>query len=178
MTFAIRVATERDIPALERLIPASVRALCAGSYSERQIEAALGRVFGVDRQLIADGTLYVAVAGEEVVGCGGWSKRQTLYGSDEGREQADPLLDPARDAARMRAFFVDPAWTRRGIGRRIIAACEAAAREAGFRRVELGATIPGEPLYAAMGYAVTDRFAIPLPEGETLPAAHMAKALE
>ena len=177
MALVVRLATERDIPSLTRLIPESVRSLSVGYYTERQIESSLGYVFGVDSQLIADGTYYVAVAGEEVVGCGGWSKRQTLYGSDQMKGEADPLLDPARDAARIRAFFVHPEWTRRGIGRRIIEACEVAARHEGFGRMELGATLPGEPLYAAMGYTVTDRFEIPLPDGESLPAAHMAKSL-
>ena len=177
MALVVRLATERDIPSLTRLIPESVRSLSVGYYTERQIESSLGYVFGVDSQLIADGTYYVAVAGEQIVGCGGWSKRQTLYGSDQMKEEADPLLDPARDAARIRAFFVHPEWTRRGIGRRIIEECEAAARREGFRRMELGSTLPGEPLYAAMGYTVTDRFEIPLPDGESLPAAHMAKSL-
>ena len=121
MALVVRLATERDIPSLTRLIPESVRSLSVGYYTERQIESSLGYVFGVDSQLIADGTYYVAVAGEQIVGCGGWSKRQTLYGSDQMKGEADPLLDPARDAARIRAFFVHPEWTRRGIGRRIIA---------------------------------------------------------
>ena len=113
----------------------------------------------------------------QIVGCGGWSKRQTLYGGDQMKGEADPLLDPVTDAARIRAFFVDPDHARQGIGRRIIEACEAAARQAGFTRMELGATLPGEPLYAAMGYAVTDRFDIALPDGEQLPCAHMVKPL-
>jgi N-acetylglutamate synthase-like GNAT family acetyltransferase len=176
VAFDVRLATEQDIPALNALIPRSARALSAGSYTERQIESAITHVFGVDSQLIADGTYYVVTAEDgRIVGCGGWSKRATLFGGDQMKEEADDLLDPARDAARIRAFFVHPAWTRRGIGRRIIAECEAAARRAGFRRAELGATLPGEPLYAAMGYAVTERFDIPMPDGEVLPAAHMVK---
>ena len=115
--------------------------------------------------------------GGRIVGCGGWSTRQTLYGGDQMKAAADPLLDPATDAARIRAFFVHPDHARQGIGRRIIEACEAAAQQAGFTRMELGATLPGEPLYAAMGYAVTDRFEIALPDGERLPCAHMAKTL-
>jgi GNAT superfamily N-acetyltransferase len=177
MSYVVRLATRQHIPSLVRLIPDSVRALSAGLYTERQIESALVHVFGVDSQLIADGTYYVAAADSQIVGCGGWSKRQTLYGGDQMKAEADPLLDPSQDAARIRAFFVHPTWTRRGIGRRIIEACEAAARQAGFQRMELGATVPGEPLYAAMGYAVTERFAIAMPDGESLPAAHMAKTL-
>ena len=173
----LRLATMRDIPDLNALIPLSARALSAGVYTGRQIERAIDHIFGVDSQLIADGTYFVVSADEQIVGCGGWSKRKTLFGGDQMKGEADDLLDPARDAARIRAFFVHPAWTRRGIGRRIIDACEAAAREAGFRRMELGATLPGEPLYAAMGYAVTERFDIPMPDGEVLPAAHMTKSL-
>ena len=177
MSYVIRLATDQDVASLSGLIPASVRALSAGYYTDRQIERALGYVFGVDSQLIADGTYYVAVADDQIVGCGGWSKRQTLYGSDQMKGEADPLLDPAQDAARIRAFFVHPAWTRQGIGRRIIEECEAAARREGFRRMELGATLPGEPLYAAMGYTVTERFEIALLDGESLLAAHMVKSL-
>lgn len=176
MTYTIRPATEAEIPALHSLIPASVRGLSA-VYSARQIEAALGVVFGVDSQLIADGTFYVAETNGVLAGCGGWSKRRTLYGGDEGKTGPDALLDPATDAARIRAFFIHPDHARRGIGRRLVETCEAAARAAGFTRMELGATPVGEPLYAAMGYAVTDRFTIELADGETLPASHMAKRL-
>jgi GNAT superfamily N-acetyltransferase len=179
MAYTLRLATEDDIPALRELIPRSARALSVGYYTERQVDSMIRHAIGVDTQLIADGTYYAAVteANGHIVGCGGWSKRQTLYGGDQMKEAADPLLDPAVDAARIRAFFVDPDHARQGIGRRIIEACETAARQAGFTRMELGATLPGEPLYAAMGYAVTDRFDIALPDGEQLPCAHMAKTL-
>src|SRR5215207_1080488 len=133
MSYVMRLATEQDIPSLSQLIPASVRALSVGYYTDRQIERAIGYVFGVDSQLIADGTYYVAVADDQIVGCGGWSKRQTLYGSDQMKGEADPLLDPTRDAARIRAFFVLSEWSRRGIGRCIIEKCEAAAQREGFR---------------------------------------------
>ena len=177
MSFVVRLATERDVPSLERLITESARTLSAGYYTERQIESAIVHIFGVDSQLIADGTYYAAVMAGQIVGCGGWSKRSTLFGGDQMKGDVDDLLDPARDAARIRAFFVHPAWVRRGIGRRIIEECEAAARGQGFSRMELGATLPGEPLYAAMGYAVTRRFDIAMPDGEVLPAAHMVKSL-
>ena len=179
MAYALRLATEADVPALRELIPRSARALSVGYYTNRQVESMIRHAIGVDSQLIVDGTYYVAVteADGQIVGCGGWSKRQTLYGGDQMKGEADPLLDPVTDAARIRAFFVDPDHARQGIGRRIIAACEAAAWQAGFTRMELGATLPGEPLYAAMGYAVTDHFDIALPEGEQLPCAHMAKTL-
>jgi GNAT superfamily N-acetyltransferase len=179
MAYAIRLATADDIPALKELIPVSARALSAGYYTERQTESMIRHAIGVDSQLIADGTYYVATDETDgrVVGCGGWSKRQTLYGGDQWKTEADPLLDPATDAARIRAFFVHPGHARRGIGRRLIETCEAAALAAGFGWMELGATLPGEPLYAALGYIVTDRFEIDLPDGEVLPCAHMAKAI-
>lgn len=177
MPFEVRLATEADIPCLNQLIPESARALSAGYYSPSQIESAIVHIFGVDSQLVADGAYFVVTSDERIVGCGGWSKRKTLFGGDQMKGEADDLLDPARDPARIRAFFVDPAWARRGIGRRIIEACEAAARQEGFTRVELAATLPGEPLYAAMGYTVTNRFDIPMPDGEVLPAAHMVKSL-
>jgi GNAT superfamily N-acetyltransferase len=176
-----RLATHEDIPALAQLIPISVRALLVGHYTPKQIEGALRHgIFGVDSQLIADGTYYVAVAGGAIVGCGGWSKRNTLYGADHMNLQKDKgeLLDPTTDAARIRAFFIEPAWARRGIGRRIMELCEAAARQEGFHKATLGATHIGEFLYASMGYAVTERFEIPLADGEVLPAAQMEKSLK
>lgn len=173
----IRVATGADEPRLRALIPTSVRALCVGPYTAEQVEAALGPVFGVDGQLIADGTYFVAEWDGTLAGCGGWSKRRTLYGGSDGHREPGPLLDRTTDAALIRAFFIHPDYARRGIGRRLLRACEAAAWAAGFRRAELGATIPGEPLYAACGYAVTDRFEIDLPGGLVFPAAHMVKTL-
>jgi predicted N-acetyltransferase YhbS len=174
----IRLATKQDIPALDRLIPLSVRALSSRHYTLSQIEAALIKVFGVDSQLIADGTYYVADVGGEIVGCGGWSKRTTLYGGDQSKPgEPEPLLDAEEDPARIRAFFVHPDWTRRGIARQILEACESAALESGFRRMELVATLPGEPLYAAFGYDVAERFAIELRGGEELPVARMTKPL-
>ena len=179
MDYTLRLATEDDAPALRTLIPLAARALSVGYYTDRQVESMIRHAIGVDSQLIADGTYYVAVADMDgqIVGCGGWSRRETLYGGDQMKETADPLLDPATEAARIRAFFVHPDHARRGIGRQFIEACEAAARQAGFSRMELGATLPGEPLYAALGYVVTDRFEIALPEGELLPYAHMVKTL-
>lgn len=178
MEIEIRLATHEDIPVLQALIPLSVRALSTGYYSSSQVEAALVHIFGVDSQLISDQTYYAAVAGEEIVGCGGWSKRKTLFGGDQMKVNEDNLLDPVLEAARIRAFFVHPQWTRRGIGKRIILACERAAIEAGFRAMELVATLPGEPLYAALGYRVTRRFDVPMPGGEVLPVAQMVKHLD
>ncbi len=178
MEISIRVATMEDIPALHELIPQSARGLSQGYYTPQQIESAIKYIFGVDTQLIADETYYIAEAEGQVVGCGGWSKRKTLYGGDQMKAEQDPLLDPKEDAGRIRAFFIHPDWARKGIGRRIIEACEEAAKADGFTRMELGATLPGEPLYAAMGYEVTDRFDISMGDGTTLPCAHMNKQLK
>jgi len=166
----------RDVVALEALIALSTRALQAAYYSPAQIEGALGSVFAVDRQLIADGTYFVVSDGAAIVGCGGWSKRRTLYGGDTGRAAGtDTLLDPNRDAARIRAFFVHPQWARRSIGRQLLRACEEAAAAARFARFELVATLAGEPLYAAAGYRADERFDIALANGLTLPAVRMSK---
>lgn len=175
--FSIRLAGEADVPVLERLIPLSVRGLQAGCYSPAQMEAALGPVFGVDRILIRDGTYFVVEAGGEIVGCGGWSRRQAVFGEDRERVGEDAFLDPARDAARIRAFFVHPAWARRGIGRMILVECERAVRAAGFRGAVMVATLAGEPLYAAIGYAVIERYEVPLATGLALPVVRMGKPL-
>lgn len=173
-----RLAREDDIPALEALIPVSVRTLQAPCYSSAQIETALGPVFGVDRQLIRDGTYFVVESGSEIVGCGGWSKRRSLYGSDRHRAEPDAELDPARDAARVRAFFVHPQYARRGIGRSLMAACERAIRAAGFRTVDIVATLAGEPLYASFGYTEVERCEIALAGSLSLPVVRMTRRLE
>jgi len=173
-----RLAREDDIPALEALIPVSVRALQAPHYSPAQMEAALGPIFGVDRQLIRDGTYFVVERDAQIVGCGGWSKRRSLYGGDLNRTEPDPELDPRRDAARVRAFFVHPAWARQGIGRSIMVACERAIIAAGFHAVEIVATLAGEPLYASFGYAVVERYEIALAGGLSLPVVRMTKNLK
>jgi N-acetylglutamate synthase-like GNAT family acetyltransferase len=173
-----RVAREKDISALEELIPISVRKLHEPYYSVAQIEAAIGPVFGVDSQLIRDGTYFVVEHDGILVGCGGWSKRQTLYGGDRERSGADEELDPRRDAARIRAFFIHPRWARRGIGRSILSISECTAINAGFRKAELVATLAGEPLYAACGYSVAGRHEPPLTGGLTLPVVVMTKSWE
>jgi GNAT superfamily N-acetyltransferase len=180
MLLKIRPAVAGDIPALQQIIRASVLGLQAGDYTPEQQQLALERVFGVDTQLIKDGTYFAAEVTEEtgrvvLAGCGGWSRRKTLYGSDrcEGRE--DELLDPAHDAAKIRAFFVHPDWARRGIGSKILECCEAAAEEAGFRRLEMGATLTGVPLYRARGYVEGERREVPLAPGLTLPIIYMVK---
>ena len=174
----VRLATPADLPALRALIPRSVRALSRAHYSDAQIEGAIEHVFGPDTQLIADGTYFVVEVGGAIVGCGGWSRRRTLYGGDQMKDAVDPLVDPATEPARIRAFFVDPDWARRGIGSRLLDACVGAARGAGFRRLELAATLPGEPLYRAYGFEPLERIEAPLPDGLGLPIVRMARAVE
>ena len=177
---SLRPATRADLPALEALIGRSVRGLSAGFYTAAQVESGLRYVFGPDTQLIDDGTYYVAEGGApgELAAAGGWSRRGTLYGGDHAKGGDDPLLDPARDPARVRAFFVDPAWARRGLGRLLLGRCVEAARAAGFRELTLVATLPGEPLYAALGFAVRERFAVRLPDGVELPVARMTRPVD
>jgi N-acetylglutamate synthase-like GNAT family acetyltransferase len=175
--WTIRLARQDDIPALEELIRHSVRRLQADHYSCAQIEAALGSVFGVDRQLIRDGTYFVVQRGNEIIGCGGWSKRKTLFGSDHHTSRDDAELDPTTDPARIRAFFVHPAWARRGIARAILEECERAIRAADFKAIELAATLPGVPFYAACGYTLREPMTVPLPNGLSLPIVRMTKNL-
>jgi GNAT superfamily N-acetyltransferase len=174
--FSIRLAREDDIRTLEVLIPLSVRCLQAPYYSSAHIEAALGPVFGVDRQLISDGTYFIVEHSGHVVGCGGWSRRRAVFGGDRTRLAEDAALDPAHDPARIRAFFVHPDWARRGIGRLILSACESAICAAGFRDTVLVATLAGEPLYASFGYTVAERYEVPLSDTLTLPVLRMAKS--
>ena len=222
--FALRLATEEDIPALLALIEASVRGLQAGDYTQAQIDGALGTVLGLDTQLIRDGTYFVAEEGgdgeehpsgakahadsaalaarlkscpdtkllqisargnssaatealtrQTLAGCGGWSKRKTLFGADRGPGREPELLNPATDAAKVRAIFVHPRFARRGLGTLILARVEVEARAAGFRRYEMGSTLTGVPLYRLKGYVEVERIAVPLKNGEALPVVKMVK---
>jgi GNAT superfamily N-acetyltransferase len=148
----IRPARPADVPALEALIAASARKLGAPFYTAAQTEAAIARVFGVDSELVGDSSYLVAERGGALAGCGGWSRRATLFGSDRYAGRASGLLDPAHDAARIRAFFVNPDFARQGVGDALLTACESAARGAGFGWCALMATLPGQPFYAARGY--------------------------
>jgi len=176
--FSLRSATSADVPMLEHLIAVSARGLSWQDYTDAQIEAAIGTAWGVDSELIADGTYFVVEAGGQIVGCGGWSKRATLFGADAQPGRRSDLLDPERDAARIRAFFVRPDWARRGIGRALIERCESEARAHGFRSFELMATLPGWRLYAALGYSGERRVAHPLPGGLTIDFVPMRKEAE
>lgn len=174
--FHIRIATTEDIPELRSLIESSVRVLQANDYSPVQIEGALGTVLGLDTQLIDDRTYFVVVAVEQMlVGCGGWSRRKTLFGSDQGPNREAALLDPRIDPAKIRAIFVHPDWARRGIGSRILEASEQAALSEGFTRFEMGSTLTGVPLYRLKGYTETERLEVPLHNGAVLPVIRMVK---
>lgn len=195
MQIRIRKAVAADVPELRGLIEASVRKLQAEDYTAEQMEAALETVFGVDSQLIEDGTYFVAEVRNvkatsqaprgdggkgsapewSIAGCGGWSKRKTLYGSDRWSGREDTLLDSKRDAAKIRAFFIHPAWARRGIGSRILEACEIAASTAGFTSYEMGATLTGAKLFREKGYATVEKIEVPLKRGLSLPVIRMAK---
>lgn len=177
--FQLRVAVSRDIPALHHLIEQSVRRLQAGDYTPAQIEGALGHALGLDTRLVADGTYFVAQLNDsdQLIGCGGWSHRKTLFGSDGGPNRQDEFLDPKTDAAKIRAIFVHPDWARRGLGTLILKHCEDTAAAAGFTRLEMGSTLTGVPLYSLKGYVERERIDIPLPNGEVLPVVKMTKTL-
>ena len=172
---SFRLAIHEDVSELEKLIPLSVRTLQAGSYTSDQMDGALGSVFAVDSQLIRDGTYFVAEAKGAIVGCGGWSRRKTMFGGDTMKVGEDLLLDPMKDPARIRAFFVRPGWERRGIGSQIMRLCEEAVLKAGFGRIETVATLVGEHLYANFGYSVVERYDVALKNGHALPVVRMQK---
>jgi GNAT superfamily N-acetyltransferase len=175
--FDLRVATTEDAAGIRELIDASVRGLQAGDYSAAQIEGALATVFTVDSQLIADGTYFVALTdGGELAGCGGWSFRKTLYGGDHQVEAIAPeKLDPAVEAAKVRAIFVHPKFARMGLGSLILAAAEKAAMEHGFSRFEMGSTLTGVALYTLKGYREVSRVSVPVGGGETIEVVRMVK---
>jgi GNAT superfamily N-acetyltransferase len=173
----LRLATIADIPAIRALIDVSVRGLGVGYYSDAEIEESLVTVFGVDSQLLSDGTYFVIDCAGEIAASGGWSRRTTLYGGDQTKASDDALLDPAVDAARIRAFYVAPGWARRGFARQLYNACEAAAVAAGFHRFQLGATLSGVPLYEALGFVALERADHPMRFGLTLGIVRMERAI-
>jgi len=182
--YRIRVATSADIPALRALIEQSVRELQKQDYTPAQIEGALGHALGLDTQLIEDRTYFVAepldpsggtVQSGVIAGGGGWSYRKTLFGSDHGPSRETVLLDPATDAAKIRAIFVHPDHARRGLGTLILRHCEQQAQLAHFTRFEMGSTLTGVPLYKLRGYIPYDTINVPLPNGEVLPIVRMTK---
>jgi GNAT superfamily N-acetyltransferase len=173
--FSHRRAVAADIPALRALMDVAIGELQRGFLSAEQI-AASRAVMGLDTQLIADGTYFIVEAGAAVAGCGGWSRRATLYGGDHSPGREPALLDPAADPARVRAMYTSPAFARRGVARLILDLCERAAAAEGFRAVELAATLSGEPLYIACGYREVERFA-ETRGGTAVPLIRMRKSL-
>lgn len=176
-TPTLRLARPEDVPQLQDLIRRSARSLSAGFYSAGQIEALVEHVFGVDSQLIEDGTYFVMERGAPLVACGGWSRRKTLFGGDQAKAGPDDLLVPSLEPARIRAFFVDPASAKQGLGRRLLLASLEAARKAGFSELELVATLPGEPFYSALGFEAVAREEIDLPGGITVPVTRMRRRI-
>jgi GNAT superfamily N-acetyltransferase len=174
----IRPATPDDIPALNALIERSARELSRGYYDAREIDSAIRHVFGVDTTLVLDRTYFVVEDGDRLMGCGGWSRRRALYGGDQRPVGgADAYLDPAVDAARIRAFFVAPEAARRGVGRVLLEACTSAAQHAGFRTLELMATLPGVPFYRTQGFVDVEPVTDLLPDGVALRFVRMRRTL-
>lgn len=177
MQITTRLANFEDVPVLQELIALSARGLSIGYYTQAETEGAIKYIFGVDSQLIEDGTYYVGESTGMIVACGGWSHRNTLFGGDQHKDRTDPLLNPATDAARIRAFFVHPDWARKGIGRILINICETAAHQYGFTKIEIGSTLPGVPLYEAMGYHAAKKIKVALPDGGVFMVVNMNKDL-
>lgn len=177
MSITLRRALRADVALLSALIERSARGLSAADYTESQVAGALRGAFGVDTQLVDDGTYFVAEEDGVLAGCGGWSFRATLFGGDARTDRDASMLDPRTHAAKVRAFFVDPAKARRGVGTLLLDRCETEARERGFSRVELMATLPGVRLYAARGYIGTQHVSYDLGNGEHIDFVPMSKQL-
>src|SRR6266850_776075 len=175
MDYIIRKANLDDREPIGRLIMESARNLSREDYSEQQIEAAILTVFGVDTDLILDGTYFVADSSGMLIGCGGWSKRKTLFGGDRFASRDSSELDTKLEAARIRAFFVHSESSRKGIGRAILASCESEAKAYGFRSIELMATLPGVKLYKACGYEGDQRVEYEIGDGLVIEFVPMRK---
>jgi len=171
-----RLATPDDVPVLKPLMNAAIGELLKPFLSPEQVAASFA-VMGLDTQLIKDGTYFVIECDGRIAGCGGWSRRATLFGGDHSAGRDAALLDPAKDAARVRAMYTHPDFTRRGIGRLVLELCEAAAAREGFKRVELAATMAGEPLYRACGYTDIEAFESDTPSGVKVPLIRMGKRI-
>ncbi|MDR3442244.1 MAG: GNAT family N-acetyltransferase [Legionella sp.] len=174
----IRLANTNDVNLLNKLIAVSARELSRDIYSEQEIEGAIKYIFGVDTQLIDDGTYFVIIKEGEIAGCGGWSKRKTLFGGNQfsGREEA-VYLDPSKDAAKIRAFFIHPQFARQGLGSMLLKHCENEARLNGFTQLEMMATLPGVKLYKTLVYKEVSEEVIMLPNNTSLSFVRMTKNL-
>src|SRR5262249_12566751 len=166
-----------EVEELNTLVRESVRGLSTADSSPEQLASSLKHLFGIDTRLIEDGTYYVIEESGRPIACGGWSRRRTLFGGDQYADRSDDRLDPRKEAARIRAFFVHPSQARRGLASRILDECERAARAEGFRRLELMSTLPGEPFYARRGFRVLERVDLELPDGVRFPLARMERVL-
>jgi GNAT superfamily N-acetyltransferase len=173
-----RLAVVSDAPRIAELMRASVLDLFPAFYDERQTASAAVHVAHLDMQLIEDGTYFVHTDGDDIVACGGWSRRNKLYTGSGDADDDERLLDPATEPARVRAMFVRGDWTRRGLGRAILESCERAARDEGFKMLALGATLAGEGLYRAFGFREIERFTVTMPDGVTVEAVAMERPIE
>ena len=173
----LRRAQTSDVATIQALIARSARQLSVPHYTLAQAEAMIRHVFGVDSQLIADATYFVIESDAQFSACGGWSRRRTLFGGDQTKMGPDPLLDPATEPARIRAFFVEPGMARRGLGRQLMVECTREAWAAGFSALELVSTLPGEPLYLATGFTVIERFELSLPEDIRVTVSRMRREI-
>ncbi len=176
MAIYLRKATTNDIPAIEALIARSARGLSTDDYRPEQVEGALRGAFGVDTQLLVDQTYWLAEE-RELVGCGGWSFRATLFGGDARSGRDATPLDPQTQAAKIRAFFVDPGYARRGIASLLLERCEQEARASGFARTELMATLPGVKFYSRRGYRGAELVRFDVGAGEHIEFIPMRKDL-
>ena len=172
-----RVATAADASRISELMRSSVLDLFPRFYDARQTASAAVHIAHLDTQLLEDGTYFVHEAGDEIVACGGWSRRHKLYTGSGAAEDDARLLDPGTEPARVRAMFVRGDWTRRGLGRAILESCEQAARAEGFQHLVLGATLPGVPLYRSFGFTEVERFTLTMPDGVTLDAVAMERPI-
>lgn len=171
-----RLATVADLPALRELMTESIRSLIGALLDRPRAEASF-EIMGLDTQLIEDGTYFVVEHDNRIAGCGGWSRRATMFGGDHSAGRDARVLDPASEPARVRAMYTHPEFVRRGVGRRVLSLCETAAAREGFRSLELVATVAGEPLYLACGYSIVERIDVPTSRGVTIPCARMTKPI-
>jgi GNAT superfamily N-acetyltransferase len=173
-----RVALAPDAPRISELMRASVLELFPHFYDQQQTASAAVHIAHLDMKLIEDGTYFVHEAGDEIVACGGWSRRNKLYTGSGAGDDDDRLLNPRFEAARVRAMFVRRDWTRQGLGRAILHSCERSARDEGFKKLVLGATLPGEPLYRSFGFREVERFVLTMPDGVSVEGVAMDRPVE